>query len=191
MAGGRLIAPTGAPRTRFDEVPRYAEGLYEVGEGLYAWMVPNGSWGESNAGLIVGDGEALLVDTLWDIPCTRAMLDAMAPFTENAPIGRVANTHADGDHFWGNQLLSGVEIVATRECFEESRRVLPRSMRLLGTLGRVLEKTGMKGPGRVGHWLSGMVRPYDFKSVTPAPATRTFQGELTLRVGGREVRLMG
>ncbi len=47
------VALTEATRTRFGEAPRYAEGLYRVGEGVYAWMVPNGSWGEANAELIV------------------------------------------------------------------------------------------------------------------------------------------
>ncbi len=52
------VALTGAARTRFGETPLYAEGLYRVAEGVYAWMAPNGSWGEANAGLIVGQGES-------------------------------------------------------------------------------------------------------------------------------------
>jgi len=57
------IVSTQAERTRYNEIQKYEEGLYELGSHLYAWMVPNGSWGESNAGLILGDKEALLVDT--------------------------------------------------------------------------------------------------------------------------------
>ena len=51
-------------RTRFQEVPSYEEVLYDLGNEVYAWMVPNGSWGESNAGLMIGDGESFLIDTL-------------------------------------------------------------------------------------------------------------------------------
>ena len=71
------IASTGAEFTRFRENPKYAEGLYDLGNDVFAWMTPNGSWGESNAGLVVGDGESLLVDTLWDVKYTRTMLDAL------------------------------------------------------------------------------------------------------------------
>jgi cyclase len=45
---------------------RFEGGLTEVGPGLYAWLQPNGLFGESNAGLVVADGASLLVDTLWD-----------------------------------------------------------------------------------------------------------------------------
>jgi len=63
MADWKLIAATGKLRTRLGKAPDYPEGLYDLHNGVYAWMVPNGSWGESNAGLVVGEGETLLVDT--------------------------------------------------------------------------------------------------------------------------------
>ena len=71
------IIATKSQRTRFGEIPQFAEGLYDLSYRVYAWMVPNGSWGESNAGLIVGSGASLLVDTLRDFNYTRVMLDAM------------------------------------------------------------------------------------------------------------------
>ena len=50
------IAPGHVPgRTRFNEVPKFDQGLYDLGNDIYAWMVPNGSWGESNAGLLSGE----------------------------------------------------------------------------------------------------------------------------------------
>jgi len=56
---------------------RYEKGLREVGDGLYAYLQPDGGWGWSNAGLVV-DGEAtLLVDTLFDLHLTEDMLSAM------------------------------------------------------------------------------------------------------------------
>ena len=35
----------------------YERGLHELGDGLYAYLQPDGSWGWSNAGLITGDGD--------------------------------------------------------------------------------------------------------------------------------------
>ena len=76
-------------------------------------------WGWSNAGLVVGDGASLLVDTLFDLRLTREMLDAMAPVTAAAPIATVVNTHANGDHCYGNELVGGAEIVASTACADE------------------------------------------------------------------------
>src|SRR4029079_3577120 len=56
---------------------QYTKGLHDLGRGCYSYLQPDGSWGWSNAGLIV-DGEAnLLVDTLFDLKLTREMLDTM------------------------------------------------------------------------------------------------------------------
>ena len=73
---------------------RYTKGLHGLGDGLYAWLAPDGSWGWSNAGLVV-DGEAsLLVDTLFDLPLTREMLAAMRDAEPRAAAqGRRARQH--------------------------------------------------------------------------------------------------
>jgi cyclase len=99
--------------TLFGDPERYASGLTAVASRVHAWLQPNGAWGESNAGLVVGEGESLLVDTLWDLTLTRRMLDAMGPLAEQAPIRTLVNTHGDGDHWWGNQLVGAQKIVAT------------------------------------------------------------------------------
>jgi cyclase len=95
-------------------------GLVEVGEGVWAWLQGDGSWGWSNAGLVTGSGEALLVDTLFDWRLTREMLAAMRAATPAAArIATVVNTHSNGDHCYGNALVEGAEIVATRAAAEE------------------------------------------------------------------------
>jgi cyclase len=43
---------------------RYAKGLQEVGDRLYAYLQPDGGWGWSNAGLIVDGESTLLVEPL-------------------------------------------------------------------------------------------------------------------------------
>lgn len=183
------VVPTGRATTRFQETPLYAEGLYDLEHGIYAWMVPNGSWGESNAGLVVGEGESLLVDTLWDVPNTADMLDAMASIVAQTPIRQVVNTHADGDHFWGNELVKGAEIITSQASFDEMKHQKPRSMALLQRVGKVLSWLPFGSNPQVGHWFQAMVRPYDFASVTPTLPTCTFDDEHTLDVGGRTVLL--
>ena len=59
----------------------YELGLHEVADGCHAYLQPDGGWGWSNAGLVVGDGASLLVDTLFDLQLTQRMLDSMRPIT--------------------------------------------------------------------------------------------------------------
>jgi glyoxylase-like metal-dependent hydrolase (beta-lactamase superfamily II) len=190
MERWRILKQTDRRRTRFGEEPRYAEGLYDLGGGVYSWMLPNGCWYESNAGLVVGEGEALLVDTQSDLNYTGEMLEVMASVTGGAPIRYLVNTHSDGDHIWGNQLLEGAEIIMTRAGDEEARELKPVAMALLGMAGKALRTLGVGGIKRVGDYFHKMVSAYDFRPVKVRAATRTFEGELSLEVGGREVRLM-
>src|ERR1700733_12809217 len=97
----------------------FTRGLRELGGGCHAWLEPDGGWGWSNAGLVVGRGESLLVDTLFDVPHTARMLEAMAPVVADQPIRSVFNTHSNGDHWFGNQLVPDAEIIATSACDAE------------------------------------------------------------------------
>lgn len=111
----------------------YDKGLHELGDACYAYLQPDGGWGWSNAGLVVGAGASLLVDTLFDLKLTREMLDAMAAPTAAAPIGTLLNTHANGDHCYGNQLVEGAEIVASAATAHEMSEVPPSMLHALNT----------------------------------------------------------
>ena len=63
----------------------FAKGLQETGSGIYSYLQPDGSWGWSNAGLIVDGDASLLVDTLFDAPLTRDMLKVMQDATGISP----------------------------------------------------------------------------------------------------------
>jgi glyoxylase-like metal-dependent hydrolase (beta-lactamase superfamily II) len=173
-------------RSLLGEATRFAGGLHDVADGVLAWLQPNGDWGESNAAVVVGSGEALLVDTLWTPWLTRRMLNAVVAQVQ-APISTVVNTHSDGDHTWGNQLVAHAQIVATRKAAhiirEESPTPLQRTRALAPVLGRV-------PPTRTfGAYMARMLAPYDFSAVRVTPPGREFAGSLELRVGGRDVRL--
>jgi glyoxylase-like metal-dependent hydrolase (beta-lactamase superfamily II) len=185
---------------------RYPAGLQDLGNGIHAWLQPNGEFGESNAGLLVGDGASLLIDTLWDLKLTRRMLLAMAEHTAQAPIRTLVNTHGDGDHCWGNQLLAGAEIIATRAAAEDMMAEDPRVLRLLrgtgGVVGplarraRELQRAGkvpsLPGAGKAAGLADfvALLQPYDFDGIELTPPTRTFDGTLELEVGGRRTELI-
>jgi cyclase len=173
-------------------------GLIEVGPGVHAWLQPNGLLGESNAGLVVGDGASLLVDTLWDPRLTRRMLGAMAPLLESAPIATLVNTHSDGDHWWGNQELSPAEIVATESAREVMEAESPAEMKRFGALAGALRLAGslpFPYPRRrdvvaIAAYLGELLAPFEFDEVRLVQPTCTFSGELELEVGGRAVSLI-
>ncbi len=99
---------------------QYTKGLHDLGNGSYAYLQPDGTWGWSNAGLVTSEGETLLVDTLMDLAITQEMLDTMrAAVPAAATIGTLVNTHGNPDHFFGNQLVAGATIIASAAAAEE------------------------------------------------------------------------
>ena len=163
----------------------FERGLQEIGPGLHAYLQPDGSWGWSNAGLVV-DGEAsLVVDTLFDLRLTQAMLDAMRRAEPRATrrFGQLVNTHANGDHCFGNALVEGAEIVASRAAAEEMKH-LPAAVLAGLAAGLGSEDSAL------GRFVKRAFGPFAFAEVgeTKLP-TRTFEKSLSLRVGDRDVEL--
>ncbi|MEO1057054.1 MAG: MBL fold metallo-hydrolase [Actinomycetota bacterium] len=158
-------------------------GLHDVGDGCFAYLQPDGGWGWSNAGLIVGDGQSLLVDTLFDLRLTARMLDSMDVQTTAAPIGTVVNTHANGDHCYGNSeataRFDNVEIIASTAAAAEMPEVPPAMLAALN-----------HAPGEVGDLFRSFFGEFHFDGIEQAPPTRTFDGRLELDVGGRTVELI-
>jgi glyoxylase-like metal-dependent hydrolase (beta-lactamase superfamily II) len=165
-------------------------GLVPLGSGTWAWLQPDGGWGEANAGLVVGDGASAVVDTLWDQRLARTMLGAMAEHTGDAPIRLAVNTHSDGDHWWGNaELPEEATIVTSREAMtamheEETPKELARLRRLSGMSSKIPGRAG-----EIGSYVRGMLGPFDFKGVTLRLPDATFEGRTTEHVGGRALDL--
>jgi cyclase len=163
----------------------YTKGLHDLGSGCYAYLQPDGSWGWSNAGLVADHGESLLVDTLFDLKLTREMLEAMrrAEPKAAANIGTLVNTHSNGDHTFGNQLVAGAEIIASKACAEE--------MLHDNGAARLAEmKHAATGGSEAGAFLTEIFAPFDFDGIDVAMPTHTFEGELTRQVGDKTVRLI-
>jgi len=62
----KCVVPIKNNRTRTGAIHAFTEGLYQLADNVYSWMVPNGSWGESNHGLNAGDNRSILIDTDWE-----------------------------------------------------------------------------------------------------------------------------
>lgn len=160
----------------------YTKGLHRLADDIWGWLAPNGSWCLSNAGLVRGDGESFLVDTLFDYDMTREMLDAMAPHVASAPIVAALNTHNNGDHVYGNKLLEPeVRIHATTHTGHEIDDLPPDTFNALleADLGPVLTP-----------YLQHCFGAFNLNGVELREPDVLFENELTLDIGGREVRLV-
>ncbi len=161
----------------------YRKGLHEVADGVWAYLQPDGSWGWSNAGLVTGGDSSLLVDTLFDLNLTAEMLESMRRTTPAAErIATVVNTHANGDHCYGNALVAESEIISSARCAEEMAHLPPSAM------AAMLDAAPTLGP--TGDFLARIFAPFSFDGVPLTLPSRTFEGRLDLRVGDRAVSLV-
>jgi cyclase len=161
----------------------YEKGLHELGDGLFAYLQPDGGWGWSNAGLLIAEGTSLLIDTLYDLHLTREMLDAMAPVLERHPLDAALNTHSNPDHCFGNELLpSATEIYASAASAAEMQELSPALLQSL--------KSAPGMPAELAEFVEFAFGPFDFEGITFRPPSRTFEGRLDLQVGDREVSFL-
>ncbi len=163
----------------------FTRGLHEVADGVHAYLQPDGGWGWSNAGLIEGAGASMLVDTLFDLRLTGEMLGAMGALTSTRPIATVVNTHANGDHCYGNQLVAGpgVEFVTSEAAAAEMDESPP------ATMAWMMERTD-RMPVETADFLRRAFGPFEFGGIVVPSPTRTFTGFETVEVGGRSVDLI-
>lgn len=161
----------------------FTKGLHEIGKGVYAYLQPDGSWGWSNAGLVVDGGQSLLIDTLFDLTLTQEMLNTMRAVTLDAEkIDTLVNTHSNGDHCYGNQLAEGAEIVTSRVCAEEMALMPPQMLAQMAQSAADM--------GEMGDYFAQCFTSFDFEGISLPKVTRTFEGYLEILVGSKEVRLI-
>ena len=162
---------------------RYVKGLQEVGDGCYAYLQPDGGWGWSNAGLVVDGERTLLIDTLFDLRLTEEMLGTMRrAVPAAAQIDTLVNTHANGDHCYGNQLVGDAVIVASARTAEEMTELPPAAMAAL-----VAQAPQM---GELGEFFLRCFGEFDFDGIELALPQQTFSGEHEVSVGDRRLVLI-
>ena len=158
--------------------------LVQVAEGIHVWLAPNGSWGMSNAGLILDESESMIVDTMFDLHLTRSMLNAMATVEPRLKehVDVLINTHANGDHCHGNELVPTGRIIASEETAAEMDELPP------SVLYAMVER--FKGdPSSLGQYIQHAFGRFDFSNITMRSPTETFTNEMLLTVGDIEIRL--
>ena len=105
----------------------------EVAEGVWAFAQHDGSWWVNTAGFVVGAGRVTAIDSCATEARTRQLLDSIRGVTDR-PVRTLVNTHAHGDHTYGNCLFEEAVIVAHERCREDLKEDT-----LLGTTPPVWE----------------------------------------------------
>jgi cyclase len=137
----------------------------EVGDGLFAYVQPDGSWWINNTGFLVDDDRVVAIDTCSTERRTRGFLEAIAGVTPK-PVRTLINTHHHGDHTNGNSLVAGEATIIGHHVTREE---------VLAT--------------RIGG-LDAVFGPVEWGDLTPAPPTVTFSERLDVHVAGRRVELI-
>lgn len=162
----------------------YNKGLHELGNGQYAWLQPDGNWGYNNAGLVVDGDQSLLVDTLFDEVLTAEMLGAMQRATGigGDEVTTLVNTHANGDHTYGNGLVRQAEIIASAASAAEMDELPPEAMAELANAAPDM--------GELGDYFTHCFGDFQFAGINMRAPTRTFSDKLSLQVGDKTVHLL-
>lgn len=161
-----LAAAADAPR-----LPRWPTEFKQVAPGVYAFIRAGGDGIDnaslSNAGLIVGPDNAMIVDALGP-PVHAKEFRAAVMRTTTKPVTRLVNTHHHRDHTNGDYLWVPAEIVMTAP------------MRQMVLAQGIPAKPYDTRPD----WQEGM------SELKLAPPTTVITADTTYYYGDREVRLM-
>lgn len=126
---------------------------------------------ESNNAWLVTDDGVLVIDTRQHPRRGEELLAAIRKTTDK-PVRWVVNTHAHGDHYFGNSVFKreGATIIAHRD-----------------TAGMMEHHFGLEMKRRQGYFKQQQFDPKDVALVRP---DITFDSALTLTLGGRTVELL-
>lgn len=144
-------------------------GLIEIGPGAFAYIQAGGEAGISNAGLILGQDQAVVIDALATTPMATEFLGCIRRVT-SLPITHVILTHNHVDHFLGIQNFLPATVLSHASCREEMVR---------------------GGPDAAERWSKRRPQFADgLRGVRVCLPNVVFDDKMTLYLGEREVRLI-
>ncbi|MFV2022773.1 MBL fold metallo-hydrolase [Micromonospora sp. LOL_023] len=137
--------------------------LDAVADQVYAYVQPDGGWCLNNAGVVIGETDAVVIDTAATARRSRQLRNAIAGLTDIVP-RIVVNTHFHGDHTFGNFAFAPEAIVVAHE--------LARSEMALADLG-----------------LAALWPDVEWGDIRIKLPVVTYRDQMTLHVGERRLEL--
>jgi len=141
----------------------------KLAEDIYAFLQPPLVW-FSSAGVIFGDRDVIVVDSLTNAAMTESLLAEIRRVTEK-PIRFLINTHSHADHVYTNHLFLEATVISTHR-------------------GREQTKTNQKVQGEHDALFAKHFSDVDFRGGRYTLQDMSFSGSLSIYQGGREVRVL-
>lgn len=141
------------------------DGWVELGDRFYVRRYP---FYDQNIGVVLGDGEALVIDTRSTSRQAREILDDLGALTRD-PVTTVVDTHGHFDHAYGNHVFRPAAIWGHRRCVT------------------FIERTGEARRERIA--LEEPELAPDLAEVVIDPPDHVFDERVTFELGGREIEL--
>jgi cyclase len=164
-----MLGAAAAATSAFAQTPRTAPEIAfkQVAPDVYFLF----DFTSSNAGVLVTDEGVLVIDTRQHPRDGQDLLDRIRKITDK-PIRWVITTHFHGDHHYGNSVFkaAGATIVAQQETARLMRQLQDKEM------------------ARRGNFFKS--RGYDPAEVKLVMPDVTFDREMTIRLGRRDIRLV-
>src|SRR5512139_1051745 len=107
----------------------------QLAKGVYAFLQPPLIW-HSSAGVIVGERDVIVVDSLTNTAMTQSLRAEIRRVTDK-PIRFLINTHSHADHVYTNHLFPEATVISThrgRGQTEANQRVQEKHHALFGRL---------------------------------------------------------
>ncbi len=96
-------------------MPVWNTKMKELADGVYAYIQAKGTWFVSNAGLIIGTQDAIVIDSLSNKEMVQAFIDEIKRVTKR-PVKFLINTHSHGDHIWTNHYFYQAKTICHSKC---------------------------------------------------------------------------
>jgi glyoxylase-like metal-dependent hydrolase (beta-lactamase superfamily II) len=138
-------------------------------DGVYAFLQPPLVW-YSSVGVIVGDRDVIMVDSLTNAAMTEGLQSEIRRVTDK-PVRFLVNTHSHADHVYTNHLFL-------------------EAMTIASSAGRERTVANQKAQSRHDALFAEHFPDVDFRGSRYTPQDLAFRGSLTLHQGAREVRVL-
>ena len=181
----------------------------EVAKDIYAAIAPAQGLDITDAGMMdnfsnsayIGRGKGLVCDTFFDLPHAQDLKDFCVQKSGHAP-GIVINTHGHWDHFWGNQIFEGAQIIGhkdmLKDCTGDEKKVpvfkfLHNSkgvQKLMAGVMTVAFKKHLPAGKKAKFIVSLGEKDFDLTGVVPKVPDTLLESNMVLDLDGMEVHLI-
>ena len=181
----------------------------EVARDIYAAIAPADGLDITDAGMMdnfsnsayINRGKGLVCDTFFDLPHAQDLKDFCVQKSGHAP-GIVINTHGHWDHFWGNQVFEGADVIGhkdmLKDCTGDEKKVpifkfLHNSkgiQKLLAGMMTAAFKKQLPAGKKAKFIVSLGEKDFDLTGVVPQLPNTLLEDNMVLDLDGTEVHLI-